>query len=359
MIELALRHRFRDRTFDMAFVAPTPGVTVLFGASGSGKTTCIATIAGLLRPDEARVSVDGVLLCDTAQGVWVPTERRRLGMVFQAPRLFPHLSVANNLRYGQRRAPPGGLGITEIVELLGLESLLKRRPHTLSGGERQRAAIGRALLANPRVLLMDEPLASLDAPRKAEILPYLARLRSSLALPIVYVTHSMDEVLALGDTLVLIEAGHTVAVGSLAELAARPDLPLLAGRDDAGAVLSCIVAEHDPSRRLTLMRCAALPLWVPLQTAPVGSDLRVRIPAREVILATEAPSAVSVHNVIAGRVNAITDDAERQAVMVSIATEESTLLARITPDAVEHLCLAPGTPVIALIKSVSIDVLST
>ncbi|MBN9374049.1 MAG: molybdenum ABC transporter ATP-binding protein, partial [Cellulomonas sp.] len=282
MIEAALRHRFAGFTLDVAFTAPTPGVTVLFGPSGAGKSTVVAALAGLLRPESGRIAVDGAVLLDGDAGAFVPPERRRVGLVFQDARLFPHLSVESNLRYGLRRAPAGPIGFADVVDLLGIAHLLPRRPHTLSGGERQRVAIGRALLSQPRLLLMDEPLASLDTARKAEILPYLLRLKTALALPIVYVTHAPDEVFAIADTLVLLEAGRVLAAGPLVELTARGDLPRAAG-DDAGAVLAAELAEHHPARRLSLLRAGAMRLWVPLVDAPVGTKLRLRIPAREII----------------------------------------------------------------------------
>ena len=243
-LSVLLRHRFPSVQMDMAFEVPTPGVTVLFGPSGAGKSTIISAAAGLLRPDECRIVVDDQVLADTASGVWLPPERRRMGLVFQDARLFPHMSVATNLRFGLRRAAPGPVQFDEVVELLGIGALLTRRPHTLSGGERQRVAIGRALLAQPHLLLMDEPLASLDSARKAEIMPYLTRLKTALKLPILYVTHALDEVAQLADSMVLIEAGQVIGCGPLSEIAARADLPL-AQRDDAGALLLCRVVEHD------------------------------------------------------------------------------------------------------------------
>jgi molybdate transport system ATP-binding protein len=231
-----LRHRFADAAIDVAFEVPTPGLTVVFGASGAGKSTVIAAVAGLLRPDHCRVVLDDVVLADTDAGIWVPPESRRAGLVFQDARLFPHMSVGTNLRYGLRRAPAGPIGFGEVVALLGIGALLDRRPHTLSGGERQRIAIGRALLAQPRLLLMDEPLASLDAARKAEILPYLADIETALRLPVLYVTHAMEEVARLADAVVLMDGGSVTAVGSLLDMTSRADLPL-ARRDDAAAVL--------------------------------------------------------------------------------------------------------------------------
>ena len=357
MIAVKLQHCFAGLALDVAFSAPTPGTTVLFGPSGAGKSSVVMAVAGLLRPQAGRVEVDGTLLADSARNLFLPPERRRVGLVFQEARLFPHLSVAGNLRYGQRRAPPGPIDFDEVVGLLGIGGLLSRRPHTLSGGERQRVAIGRALLAQPLLLLLDEPLASLDGPRKAEILPFLVRLKTALALPVVYVTHALDELFYLADTVVLIEAGRVLAAGPLLELSARADLPLLAGRDEAGAVLAARVASHDSGRRLTRLECEGLALWLPLLTASPGSLLRLRIPAREVILARAAPEAVSVHNVLAGRVRAVHDDPERHVALVEVVAGRVALLARVTSDAVERLRLAPGEPVLALIKSISVDVL--
>jgi len=355
---LLLRHRFPGVAIDAAFEVPTPGVTALFGPSGAGKSTIINAVAGLLRPDLGRVVLDGDVLADTASGVWLPSEKRRVGLVFQDARLFPHMSVATNLRFGLRRAGPGRIGFEEVVALLGLGGLLARRPHGLSGGERQRVAIGRALLAQPRLLLMDEPLASLDAARKAEILPFLGRLKSALRIPIVYVTHALEEVVQLADALVLIEAGRIVAAGPLSEIAARADLPL-ARRDDAGAVLAARIVAHDGPHRLTRLEAGGAAFWVPIIDAPEGTETRIRIPAREVILARQAPEAISVHNIIPGITRAVAEDAPRRAALVEIALPQGALLSRVTPDAVAKLALTPGTPVLALIKSMTIEVLGS
>jgi molybdate transport system ATP-binding protein len=255
-----------------------------------------------------------------------------------------------------RRAPAGPVRFDEVVELLGIGGLLARRPHTLSGGERQRVAIGRALLARPRLLLMDEPLASLDGARKAEILPYLARLKTALRLPVIYVTHALDEVSQLADSVVLIEAGRVVGCGTLPEIASRADLPL-AQRDDAGALLLCGVAEHDAGRELTRLEGGGASFWVPLLDAPLGSACRIRIPAREVILAGKAPDAISVHNIVPGTVRRIAAQAARRSVLVEIGLPSGALLARVTQDAIVRLGLAPGGPVLALVKSTSIEVL--
>ncbi|HVC59872.1 MAG TPA: molybdenum ABC transporter ATP-binding protein [Acetobacteraceae bacterium] len=355
-LAIRLRHGFPSTRLEIDFAVPSPGVTVLFGPSGAGKSTTIAVAAGLLRPDACRVEVDGQVLADTDSGVWLPPERRRVGLVFQDARLFPHMSVATNLRFGMRRAPAGPVRFDEVVELLGVRALLTRRPHTLSGGERQRVAIGRALLAQPRLLLMDEPLASLDAARKAEILPYLARLKTALRLPVIYVTHALDEASRLADSMVLIEAGRVLGCGTLPEIAARADLPL-AQRDDAGALLLCQVAEHDPGRELTRLEGGGASFWVPLMDAKLRSECRIRIPAREVILASRPPDAISLHNVVPGTVRRIVAQAARRSVVVEIALPSGALLARVTPDAIIRLGLSPGGPVLALIKSTSIEVL--
>ena len=355
-LSVRLRHGFPTMRIDIAFDVPSPGVTVLFGPSGAGKSTVILAAAGLLRPNECRVEVDGQVMADTTTGMWLPPERRRAGLVFQDARLFPHMSVATNLRFGMRRARPGTVTFDEVVELLGIGALLDRRPHTLSGGERQRVALGRALLAQPHLLLMDEPLASLDAARKAEILPYLTRLKTALRLPVLYVTHDLAEMTRLADSMVLLEAGHVVAFGPLAEVAARADVSL-ARRDDAAGVLHCRVAGHDPDRGLTRLDAGGATFWVPLLDAPVGCDRRIRVPAREVILAGKPPESISLHNIIAGTVRRIAGDPTRRSVMVEIALPDGALLARVTQDAIVRLALSPGRPVLALIKSTSIEVL--
>lgn len=353
---VAVRHRFPAMQMDIAFDVHSPGVTVLFGPSGSGKSTIVNAAAGLLRPDACRIEIDGKLLADTRAGVWVPPEQRRCGLVFQDSRLFPHMSVATNLRFGMRRVAPGAIHFDDIVDLLGIGALLDRRPHTLSGGERQRVAIGRALLAQPHLLLMDEPLANLDDGRKAEILPYLTRLKTALKLPILYVTHALDEAAQLADSLVLLDAGQVVAFGSVSDLAARADLPL-ARRDDAGALLICRVRENDAGRTLTRLQGGGATFWVPLLDLPVGAECRIRVPAREVILASRPPDAISLHNIVPGTVRRITDDTVRRSVVVEIGLPEGGLLSRVTPDAVVRLGLSPGSPVLALIKSTSIEVL--
>ncbi len=356
MLEISARHRFGAFSLDVAFNAQTPGVTALFGASGSGKSTVLSIVAGLLRPQAGRVVLEELVLLDTVAGIDVPAERRRCGVVFQDAKLLPHLSVETNLRYGARRAPRDatGPGFAEIVELLGIAPLLRRRPRALSGGERQRVALGRALLSRPRLLLMDEPLAALDGARKAEILPFLERLRDVAGVPVLYVTHALDEVDRLADTLVLMEAGRVLAAGPLETLATRTDLPTLSGRRDAGAVLSCLVEAHDAARGLTRLSFPGGQLQVPLRAEPAGTRLRLRLRARDVAVATEAPSGISSHNILPGMIAAVAPAGPHEA-FVTLQVGSTAMLARLTRDAVAQLGLAPGMAVFALVKSTAFD----
>ncbi|MFD2249494.1 molybdate transport system ATP-binding protein [Pseudochelatococcus lubricantis] len=358
-LDVFLRHRFPDFSADVSFSAPAPGVTALFGPSGCGKSTVLSAVSGLLRADEVRVVLDGIVLSD------LPPERRRIGVVFQEGRLFPHLSVRDNLRYGLRRAPPGPIDPDETVELLGIGHLLKRYPATLSGGERQRVAIGRALLSQPRLLVMDEPLAALDAARKAEILPYLARLRDSLRTPVLYVSHAMEEVARLADTLVLMEAGRVIGCGPVGEIAARADLPLALG-NDAGAIIPAEIAAHDDARALTVLRATGgaagassegARFLVPRIGLPPGSRLRIRIPASDVVLALERPARISANNVIPGTVRAVREAPGGRLALVEIAVGDSLLLSQLTPDSVAQLEIEAGKPVLALFKSIAVQVL--
>jgi molybdate transport system ATP-binding protein len=357
MLEVALRHRFGPGfALEAAFAAAPRGVTAIFGPSGCGKSTILNAVAGLLRPDAGRVALDGGALLDTARGIFVPAERRRCGLVFQEARLFPHLSVAANLRYGLRRAPRDatGPGLDEVVALLGIGGLLERRPARLSGGERQRVALGRALLMRPRLLLMDEPLAALDAPRRAEILPFLARLKAEAGLPILYVTHALDEVDALADRVVLMEQGRVLASGGLEELTARTDLPL-AARRDAGVVLTARLAAHDPARGLSRLEFAGGSLLVPLLAMPLGGALRLRLRARDVAVALTAPEGLSIQNILPAIIAEIRPTAAPQEVFLHLMVGETPLLARVTRDAVARLGLVPGQSVHALVKSVAFD----
>ena len=358
MITVALHQTFPTTTLDIAFSAPSPGTTVLFGPSGSGKSSTLLAIAGLLRPSRVHVSIDSEVLADTGHRVFVPPEQRRIGLVFQDGKLFPHLDVADNLRFGLRRVPKAvqqTIGFDDIVSLLGLERLLAQRPHTLSGGEKQRVALGRALLSQPRLLLLDEPLASLDEARRAEILPYLLTLKRTHMLPIVYVTHAMAELAMLAEHVVLLGDGQVQASGSLLDVSANPALPT-ALRDDAGSVLRMRIIDHDAYSRLTRLQAGPLRLDVPLLEGRSGM-VRVRVPAREIILARSQPSAISINNVISGRVRLMREDNARNIVLVQVSVGDNILLARVTRNAIARLGLEQGAAVIALVKSSSLDVL--
>jgi molybdate transport system ATP-binding protein len=355
-INFRLRHRFGSLALDVEFTVPTPGITVIFGPSGAGKSTALAATAGLFRPEMCRVEIDGRVVGDTAAGLWLAPEKRRVGLVFQDARLFPHMTVESNLRYGLRRAPSGSIAFADIVDLLDISHLLPRRPRNLSGGERQRVAVGRALLAQPLVLLLDEPVANIDDARKQEILSYLVRLATALRLPMIYVTHSVDEMTRVADSVVLLDVGRVVAAGPLDQIGTRGDLPL-AQRDDAAAVFTARIGDHDRVRQLTRLDATEAPIWVPLLAQERGTPVRIRLPAREVMLATREPESISVHNRIPGTVRAITVDSHRPASLVEIVSGDRALLARVTSDAVTNLDLKPGAPVIAMFKSMSVQVL--
>ncbi|MBM3602084.1 MAG: molybdenum ABC transporter ATP-binding protein [Alphaproteobacteria bacterium] len=354
-LEVAIRHRLGGFALDATFVSPD-SLTALFGRSGAGKTSLINVIAGLIRPDFGRIVIDGQVLVDTERGVDVPRHRRRIGYVFQEGRLFPHLSVRHNLGYGRWFTPVGEryASFDAVVDLLGIAGLLDRRPHLLSGGERQRVAIGRALLASPKLLLMDEPLASLDEGRKQEILPYIERLRDELKLPIVYVSHAHAEVTRLTATLVVLSDGKVAAVGSVGEVMGRLDLFPLTGRYEAGAVLEARVAGHDGAFGLTILDSAAGALRVPKVDLPLGTPVRVRIRARDVMLATKRPEGLSALNVLGGRIAELSR-AEGPIVEARLDLNGQALLARITRKSVSDLGIGPGSPVFAVIKSIAFD----
>ncbi len=351
-LSVALRCAFGDFALDAAFDAP-PGVTVLFGRSGSGKTTIVNAVAGLLRPETGRVTVDGAPLLDTARGVDLPPHRRRIGYVFQEGRLFPHLTVRRNLLYGRWFAPKGAPreDFGRIVEMLGIGPLLERRPGTLSGGEKQRVAIGRALLSQPRLILADEPLAALDDARKAEILPYFERLRDEVAVPILYVSHSAAEVARLATTVVALERGRVGRTGPASEVLGDPAVTPLGARA-AGAVLAATVVAHHADG-LTEVEAGGARLFLPRVAAPPGAALRLRVPAHEVLLSRGAPEGLSALNVLDGVVEAIRAG-EGPGCIVSVRTGAGTVLARITRRSAEALALAPGVACCAVLKTVAL-----
>ena len=357
VLSVAVDRRLGGFRLEAAFEAGA-GVTAVFGASGSGKSTLLAAIAGALRPDRGRIVADGRVLFDSTTGVDLAMEARAIGWVFQDARLFPHLSVESNLRYGLTRARerPHALSLGEVAEVLGLQPLLARRPRDLSGGERQRVAVGRALLSQPRLLLMDEPLSALDAPLKAEILPFLDRLKARAPMPIVYVTHAFSEVMRLADRLVVLEAGRVAAQGPLGEVLARPDLPLLAGRADAAAALETVVSAHHPERGLTRLQAAGTDLLIPLIERPLGARVRAVVLARDVMIAREEPKALSARNVLPVRIERLQPRADGSVlVTLAFAQGDERLLSAVTRDAVDALALAPGAAVWAVLKSVAVE----
>jgi molybdate transport system ATP-binding protein len=317
-------------------------VTALFGRSGSGKTTVLNAIAGLITPERGRIVLGETVFYEGGRGI--PVQKRRVGYVFQEGRLLPHLSVRQNLLYGRFFNGHGGAhaDLDRIVELLDLAHLLARRPHGLSGGEKQRVAIGRALLASPRLLLMDEPLASLDTSRKVEILYYIERLRDEVGVPIVYVSHAIDEVVRLADTVVLLSEGKVAGYGPVADIF------------EGAAVIQTRVAAHDLEWGLSRLEFPGGVLYAPDVDALVGEPVRVRIRARDVSLATERPQGLSMLNVVLGKVEKI-GDAMGASVDVQIDADGTPILARVTRKSAAELGLAPGKPVYALIKAVAID----
>lgn len=383
MLRVRVLKRLGAFSLDVNFEAPTPGVVALFGRSGCGKTTSINVISGLLAADEAKVELNGVVLEDTRSGVRVAPERRRIGYVFQEGRLFPHLSVLGNLRYGMVRAARSGnrraaapvigdtrddgrvagvaaardgervaIGFDHIVALLGLDHLLQRRPYQLSGGERQRVSLGRALLSQPQMLLLDEPLAALDSARREEVLPYLEKLRDSLSIPMVYVSHQFDEVLRLATHVVLMDKGRVLAQGSLNEVSLLQPLREIVGSDSVGAVLDGVVSAVDPSCGMAELRVGSGLLNVSVNDANVGSQVRVQLLARDIILATEVPRGLSVRNELRGIVVGVEDD-DGHAVLVTVDVGGINVLSRVTHGAAQDLNLRVGTEVWVLVKAVS------
>jgi len=331
-------------------------LTALFGPSGSGKTSLINMIGGLLRPTTGRIEANGQVFVDTRARVFVPKHRRRIGYVFQDARLFPHMTVAQNLRYGSWFTPAAEryADLDQIVRLLGIEHLMDRRPTSLSGGERQRVAIGRALVASPRLILMDEPLASLDEARKAEILPYIERLRDELQIPIVYVSHSIGEVARLASDIVVMDKGKVTAVGATADIMLRTDLFSYENRAEEGAVLEMDVVARDERFDIGVLRSEAGEMRVPGLKALVGDRVRLRVRARDVMLALEKPERISGLNVLKGSVLSL-EKSQGAHVDVIVDCNGQSIVARITRLSAQTLPITPGIKVFAVVKSVSLD----
>lgn len=355
MLSVQLVKSYPDFTLDVGFEADPRGITALFGRSGSGKSTLVNLLSGLLPPDSGQVILNGNPLFDAAAGIDLPPEKRRIGYVFQESRLFPHMTVKSNLTYGMKLTPQKErfVEFDKIIELLGIEHLLERRPGSLSGGERQRVAIGRALLSSPRILLMDEPLASLDATRKNEILPFIERLRDELELPIVYVSHDLNEVIRLADTMVLLSDGSVAAVGPVEELTSRLDLYPLTGRYEAGAALATTVSDHDDHFSLTILKFPGGEFRVPQIDLPIGTPLRLRVRARDVSLSIGRPENTSILNILSGTVVEMVETGISQ--MEVRLDVGAPLVARVTRKAAIDLGLEPGKAIHAMIKAIAID----
>jgi molybdate transport system ATP-binding protein len=335
---------------------PARGISAIYGASGSGKTSLLRMVAGLERARTARIALADEVWQDDAQQLFVPTWRRRLGVVFQEPSLFDHLWVRGNLEYGMRRsrAPQAARALAETVDLLGIGHLLERHPSQLSGGERQRVAIARALVTGPQLLLLDEPLSALDTERRGEVLPWLERLHEALRIPMLYVTHAADELARLADHLVVLEQGRVRAAGPVQAVLSAVDAPVSVG-EDVGALLSCRVAERDVRWHLMRVAFDGGELWLRDADLPPGQPVRLRVLARDVSLATEAPRATSIQNLVPCTVDAIADDVHPSQCLLRLRCgADSMLVARITQRARAALGLEPGRAVWAQVKSVAL-----
>lgn len=357
MLNVEVRLARDDFSLDVS-LSSSPGVLALFGRSGCGKSTLVDALAGLLPGVTGRIVLDGDTWLDSAAGVHVPAEHRRVGYVFQDARLFPHYDVRGNLLYGAQRARKHGadaahaVGFDDVVSLLGLAPLLERRPRGLSGGERQRVALGRALLSQPKLLLLDEPLASLDAARRGEVLPYLEKLRDAFRIPMIYVSHEYDEVLRLATEVAVLEAGRVVGQGAPDVMSLSPPVRAIVGADAIGSVMTGPVIRVEPASGLAVLAVGSNEIVVALPNAQLGEQRRVQLFARDVLLATAEPQGLSVRNKLAGVVAQITPDVDCDLIFVDIGAGPP-LVARITQEATRELALVPGQRIWALVKAVS------
>lgn len=356
MIRVDLHKRLGAFELAIAFESDG-GVLALFGPSGSGKSATIALIAGLMRPDRGAIVLDGRPLVDTAQGVVVPPHARRIGLVFQDAQLFPHLSVKQNLLFGRWFTPRSErrIAFAPVVETLGIGHLLGRRPGRLSGGEKQRVAIGRALLSSPRLLLMDEPLAALDAERKQEILPLIERLRDEVRIPIVYVSHAVEEVARLAARVVVLANGRVAMAGAVEDVFGDGAAQAGESRFRRASFVTARVARHDADWGLTELSHPAGTIWLAGHAGPPGRDCRVIVRATDVTLATAHPAGLSVRTALAGTVGRIEAGDGPLAIVTVDLAGHGHVLASATRKALAELDLAPGGPVFALIKTVALD----
>ena len=346
---------------DVDLQLPGQGITAILGTSGSGKTTLLRAVAGLEKNQQGRIQIGAHIWQDTQQGIDLPTWQRPLGYVFQESSLLPHLTVSDNLNFGLKRAlktsgnaqPDAAKALQASIELLGIGNLLQRMPDQLSGGERQRVAIARAIAMQPQLLLMDEPLASLDAARRQEIFPWLSKLRDELKMPMLYVTHSADEVARLADHLVVLDKGNVKAQGPVSTVLTQVVNPVVVG-EDAGALIAGHIGQVDTQWHLSRIDFEGGCVWMRDAGLPVGKAVRIRILARDVSLATSEPQNTSIQNQLLGTIQSITPDAHPSQVMVVLKCGAEEVLARVTKRAVDELGLQVGQPVWAQVKSVAL-----
>jgi molybdate transport system ATP-binding protein len=350
-------HQAAPIPLDVAFTCEPGQVLAIFGASGSGKTTILRSIAGLHQPARAQVRVGHQVWCDTDAGVCLPPHRRAVGLVFQEYALFPHLTALGNVMAasGHRPRSERRAHAEALLERVHLTSLASRQPHELSGGERQRVALARALAREPSVMLLDEPFAAVDRGVRRRLQDEVAALRQATTVPLILVTHDVDDVVRLASHVLVLERGRVLAVDSVERLTSRPDLAFLREAFGLGSVFDAVVTQVDIERRLLALTFDGGRLLTPLRDSAPGARVRVRVPAREVILASAPPDGLSLHNVLAGTVAAMHEEPTTGQVVVQVAVGRLLLLAEVTRDAVQRLALAPGRPVHALIKSVSVD----
>ena len=356
MIEARFNVNRKDFTLQVDLVLPGTGVTALFGQSGSGKTTTINALSGLVKPNSGFISIDGNVLFDSDKGINVATEKRGFGYVFQEGRLFPHMTVEENLLYGMKSNVAPIPSRKETVKLLGLTKFLHRKPVSLSGGERQRVAIGRALLCTPKLLLMDEPLAALDAARKQELLPYISKLKDILNIPIIYVSHQTQEIMNLADTIVLLENGRVLRQGAVDEIINNSKITPYFGENLKSSFIKCIIDNNDHDTGVTNLKFDGGSITTTILKKTVGSSLRVRIRAQDIAISIEQPQDISIANIIEVMIQTIEPSGEGF-VDLSLIAKNTVFWARLTKTSVTNLKLTPGRVVYALFKSTAIEVL--
>lgn len=355
-IDIQIQHALADFDLEVDFSVVGDAVTALFGPSGAGKSTIINIIAGLQKPDHGKITINDVVVEDSDRKVSVAPRKRNIGYVFQQPRLFPHLTVEKNLLFGWRRAGKRASekDIAKLISLLGIESLVKRKTGALSGGEKQRVSLGRALLSNPQLLLLDEPLAALDHKRRDEILPFIERIRHEQHIPILYVSHSIDEVTRIADHIHILNQGKLAASGSIAEVFSRIDLYPITGRFEAGAIIDGKIVNHLEAHCLTHIAFGNQQLTVPRIAADIGETIRLRVRSRDIIVTLVEPREISANNVLTGKILDIRTDPGPYADL-QLDCGGTRLIARITRHSADRLKLTVGTNVFAVIKSVTID----